>query len=226
MRTRRRQTLRWVMACLCLTTQAVVSAQDPGPGRPPGPPGPRPLPLLPSDNAPPRITSFLAEPSSGIAPLTVQFSVAAADRDGSIESVTWDFGDGTAEQTTTHLATEHLYKKTGTFTAKITVTDNRGAAARASVTISVPAVRSPAQQLSDLIANVTKLGLTDETKMLQAALKELNSANYRGACRSLSNFGGQIQQITGRHIMPSEAAAVVSAAGDIREGLRCAQMRF
>ena len=58
----------------------------------------------------------------------------SADPDGSIQSYAWNFGDGV---TTTESAVSHTYTKTGTYTAVLTVTDNRGATNTAQVVIVV-----------------------------------------------------------------------------------------
>lgn len=77
-----------------------------------------------------------ATPVSGIAPLTVAFSSAGStDPDGSIASYSWNFGDGTALDTTANPS--HVYQAAGTFNAVLTVTDNRGAKGTAQVTITV-----------------------------------------------------------------------------------------
>jgi PKD repeat protein len=86
-------------------------------------------------NAPP-IAMAAATPTSGVAPLTVTFdSSGSYDPDGTIASYAWNFGDGTPGSTSPGPA--HVYSSAGTFTAILTVTDNRGATASNSVMISV-----------------------------------------------------------------------------------------
>lgn len=110
---------------------ATASAQSPG----------NVLPPL-SGNIPPKITSFTTFPPNGVAPLSVSLSVTALDQDGSIQTVDWDFGDGTQTQTTV-LSIDHVYMTTGTFIATVSVKDNQGGSAFAKTTISVPAARTP-----------------------------------------------------------------------------------
>ena len=50
---------------------------------------------------------------------------ASSDPDGSIASYAWSFGDGTS-QTTVGPTVTHVYAKPGSFTAKLTVTDDVG----------------------------------------------------------------------------------------------------
>lgn len=87
-------------------------------------------------NLPPTAVAS-ATPASGTAPLTVTLSAAgSADPDGSIVSYAWSFGDGA---TGTGASVQHLYPSAGTYTARLTVTDNRGATGTAQVTIQVQA---------------------------------------------------------------------------------------
>ncbi|HEX5736714.1 MAG TPA: PKD domain-containing protein [Blastocatellia bacterium] len=85
----------------------------------------------PSNQAP--SVSASATPTSGSAPLTVSFATSASDPDGFIATYHWDFGDG---ESSTQAAPSHLYQSAGTFTARVTVTDNGGATASNSVTIT------------------------------------------------------------------------------------------
>ena len=76
-----------------------------------------------------------ALPTSGPAPLLVTLSGAgSSDPDGSIVSYAWDFGDGTSA---TGQVVQKSYTIFGTYTATLTVTDNRGSTRTASETIVV-----------------------------------------------------------------------------------------
>jgi PKD repeat protein len=92
----------------------------------------------PSNQAP--TTSASATPTSGTAPLAVNFASNATDPDGFIAAYTWDFGDG---GTSTQVAPSHVYQSAGTFTARVTVTDNGGATASSSVTITTSGLTPP-----------------------------------------------------------------------------------
>jgi PKD repeat protein len=92
--------------------------------------------VLPSGtaNVPPNAV-MSANPASGTAPLTVTFNASgSSDPDGSISSYSWSFGDG---GTATGLSASHTYSAAGTYSARLTVTDNRGATGSATTTISV-----------------------------------------------------------------------------------------
>lgn len=76
--------------------------------------------------------------TSGLAPLTVNFSSAGStDPNGTITSYSWDFGNN---QTSTLANASALYVNPGTYTAKLTVTDNDGLTATAEVPITVTAL--------------------------------------------------------------------------------------
>jgi len=86
-------------------------------------------------NTPP-VAMASGTPTSGLAPLTVNFSAAGSnDPDGSIASYSWNFGDGSALSNAA--SPSHVYQNAGSFTAVLTVTDNGGATGTASVPVSV-----------------------------------------------------------------------------------------
>ena len=79
-----------------------------------------------------RVQAF-ADPASGPAPLTVEFSAAGLDPDGDELTYRWEFPDGSAfgSNVTRTLRTP------GPFTAKVTVTDGDGNSASDEVTVTV-----------------------------------------------------------------------------------------
>lgn len=84
-------------------------------------------------NIPPS-ASIQAVPSTGPAPLNVQFTAVASDSDGTIVSYAWNFGDGA---TSTVQNPAHIYSTPGTYQVTLTVTDNQGAFTTVSYTIVV-----------------------------------------------------------------------------------------
>ncbi|MFD0747244.1 ThuA domain-containing protein [Phytohabitans flavus] len=90
-----------------------------------------------TDNAPPVVSGVSATPTTGTAPVNVEFTGTATDPDGDTPlTYAWDFGDGGTANT---LNATHTYTAPGTFTATLTVTDSRGAAAYGTVQIKVDA---------------------------------------------------------------------------------------
>ena len=89
---------------------------------------------LPSDSNILPVASFLANPTSGLAPLEVYFDASGSnDPDGSIVSYEWNYGDGTDSGVTTI----HTYNTPGTYNVILTVTDDNGATDTANQTITV-----------------------------------------------------------------------------------------
>jgi hypothetical protein len=87
--------------------------------------------------APLTISSFSANPTSGIAPLTVSFSGSWSGGSGGY-SWTLSFGDGQSTSGSgSSVSTSHTYSSAGTYTATLTVTDSAGHTTSQSVTITV-----------------------------------------------------------------------------------------
>lgn len=84
-------------------------------------------------NEPP-VAQLKASPTKGPIPLNVQFDGSSSyDTDGIIVGWNWDFGDGTTskgdirtQSRESGLKPSHIFKKVGTFTAKLQVEDNTG----------------------------------------------------------------------------------------------------
>ena len=106
-----------------------------------------------------------ANPTSGIAPLTVSFSgTGSSDPDGTIVSYSWTFGDGTTGSGAT---VSHTYSSAGTFTATLTVTDNGGATGTASVSITATtdpnAINAPTSLTASVSGKTVTLKWTDKS---------------------------------------------------------------
>lgn len=76
-----------------------------------------------------------ANPTSGRAPLTVNFAATgSSDPDGDALTYAWDFGDG---QAGTGATISHTYTASGSFSARVTVSDGRGGTDYRTLTIGV-----------------------------------------------------------------------------------------
>ena len=81
------------------------------------------------------VAAMSATPTSGVSPLIVLFSgVGSYDPDGTVVSYNWDFGDGFSG---TGQTVSHTYNNPGTFTARLSVTDNLNEVSTDSITINV-----------------------------------------------------------------------------------------
>ncbi|MBA2479264.1 MAG: PKD domain-containing protein [Planctomycetes bacterium] len=77
----------------------------------------------PGNQAP--VARVTASTTTGTAPMAVSFDGSGStDADGTIASYAWDFGDGTYGS---GVSASHTYTAAGTYTARLTVTDNAGA---------------------------------------------------------------------------------------------------
>ncbi|MEM0208604.1 MAG: S8 family serine peptidase, partial [Thermofilum sp.] len=95
--------------------------------------------LLPPNKPPVAVCSF--SPSNPTTDTWVHFSSAGSyDPDGWIESYNWDFGDGT---TSTSPNPVHRYEREGTYSARLTVRDNRGAYSNPAICTVVVSRPSP-----------------------------------------------------------------------------------
>ena len=98
------------------------------------------------------VAALTANPTSGNAPLLVNFSGAtSSDPDtaapaDTIAFYTFDFGDGSAPVTQSTATISHTYSAAGPYTAKLTVTDSRGLPsciqAQQTITVSASAART------------------------------------------------------------------------------------
>ncbi|MBU6399138.1 MAG: S8 family serine peptidase [Verrucomicrobia bacterium] len=91
----------------------------------------------PPPSSPP-VANFTANPTSGTAPLAVQFNDKST---GSITAWDWNFGDGSPDSSTQNPT--HTYTNAGTFTATLTVTGSGGTTNSKSATIQVNAAPPP-----------------------------------------------------------------------------------
>src|SRR5207245_1241545 len=88
---------------------------------------------------PPTLTAnFTANPTSGNAPLTVQFTDQST---GSITAWDWNFGDGSAHSSVQNPS--HTYSSAADFTATLTITGSGGATSSKSAIIHVTAPPPP-----------------------------------------------------------------------------------
>ncbi len=91
------------------------------------------------ENLAPEILSLTADVTSGQAPLTVRFTVAASDADGTVSTYEWDVeGDSRFDFISVDGGNfAFTYQLSGTFNATVRVTDNKGESTSSSVQISV-----------------------------------------------------------------------------------------
>jgi len=126
-----------------------------------------------------------ASPASGGTPLNVSFDGGASsdpDSGDSVASYHWDFGDGSPPRNTSMPTVIHTYTATGTFVAKLTVTDTHGAtSAAASITISVG---NSAPSVSITSPAASKTFFVGEHITLSATASDAQDGNLPGSAIS------------------------------------------
>lgn len=141
-----------------------------------------------------------ASTSAGPAPLTVTFSaVGSTDPDGSIAGYAWDFGDG---QGSSAAQPSHTYA-VGSYTARLTVTDNLGAASVAApivITANAPAL-PPAQPTALSFTTSSVVGGSSTT-----ATVTVSSA--AGATLLLSSSNTRVAAVPASVVIPVGATRV------------------
>jgi PKD repeat protein len=96
------------------------------------------------------IVSLSPSPSSGFAPLGVNFSAQVSGATAS--SYNWNFGDG---QTSTDAVPSHIYQTAGNYTAHVTITASSGGNASASGLVAVAPSSSPGTTFRAVQANIS-----------------------------------------------------------------------
>lgn len=130
-------------------------------------------------NQPPTATAS-SNLTSGEAPLSVAFNGSGSDSDGSIVSYVWEFGDGS---TSTEQSPSHTYNTAGTYTAKLTVTDDIGDTAFSTVKIDVTAPAAPVA-VEDIIIDNGKQGTSYTGRWRQSS-----SSGYYGTKSQFAQYG-------------------------------------
>ena len=146
----------------------------------------RSIQVSPVPNIPPT-ASFTASPSSGDAPLTVEFDASASsDPDGTVISYEWTFGDG---EHVSGVTATHVYTNPGSYTAVLTVTDDDGSSDFEShsivVSFSVDIVNFPDPGLEAAIRSAIGKPTGDIWNTDLVGLTHLNAIG-----RSISNLEG------------------------------------
>jgi PKD repeat protein len=106
------------------------------------------------------VTTTLApnqDPTAAFTTATDQLGVTvdattSSDLDGTIQSYAWEFGDGATGSGAT---ASHTYASVGTYTVKLTVTDNRGGTATATHDVTASQNQAPTAAFSASTTNLT-----------------------------------------------------------------------
>ena len=133
----------------------------------------------PPNEAP--VAVALGNPTSGTAPLTVNFNGSSSTDDVAIVSYTWDFDDGTSPSNLTNPV--HTFNSAGTYQVSLTVEDAEGLSDSDSISITVgEAVNQPPMAL----ATATPLS---GTAPLEVSFTGDNSTDDEGVTGYTWDFG-------------------------------------
>ena len=166
-----------------------------------------------------------ATPTSGLAPLLVNFSASGStDADGTIASYAWNFGDGNQGSGAT---ASHTYTTPGTYTALLTVTDNAGLTASKSVTITAGApvsvttmsvagiamsLRTYSRSRADALASVTVRDSNDNV-VPGATVTGTWSGVVSGSATLLTNSSGKADFRSARVTAPAGSVFTFTVTG-------------
>lgn len=128
--------------------------------------------------------NFTASPTSGNAPLTVQFTDEST---GDIDTWSWDFGDG---GTSTAQNPKHTYENPGTYTVSLTVTGTAGSDTETKTNYIT--VSSPPPPPNDYIVEFDNVGVCVEDNADYSRLQELGDRLKTWAQYLWDATGGQM----------------------------------
>ncbi len=113
-----------------------------------------------TENLPP-VASFTVTPKTAFTGDAITFDASASkDPDGKINVYTWDFGDGTEGSGVTAI---HKYKAIGTFTPKLTVTDDKGITNSITDTVTIASATGDNSDISFEDGTLNGFGTNDST---------------------------------------------------------------
>jgi hypothetical protein len=107
-----------------------------------------------------------ASVTNGTAPLAVTFTANATDPDGTVRDYQWTFEDGTFS---TNANPVKLFLAPGQYRARLTVTDNQGNTARATVTVTAATVSLMSPTYSGGLFQVSVTGAPNLTHIIEAS---------------------------------------------------------
>ncbi|GIL13610.1 MAG: hypothetical protein BroJett038_23300 [Chloroflexota bacterium] len=158
------------------------------------------------------VAAFTANPTSGDAPLTVQFTNQSS---GDITTYAWDFGDGGSSN---EVDPSHTFNAPGAYTVTLTVS-GPGGSSQASALITASEVQQPpAPPITDPLAFVTNRDGNNEIYMLDVDGSLINLTNHPASdtAPAWSPDGRQIVFVSDRdgnneiYVMDADGANLVN----------------
>ncbi|MFP4363387.1 MAG: PKD domain-containing protein [Spirochaetia bacterium] len=107
----------------------------------------------------------VAEFSISVTGMTASFSNTSSDPDDGISTCRWDFGDGGSSLTNGVLDNSHAYNSVGTYTVRLTVTDNFGDTSFVEHSVHIVETNTPVP--GGGTSNINVIHTTDTSATLQ-----------------------------------------------------------
>jgi chitodextrinase len=153
---------------------------------------------------------------------------ASYDPDGSIASYAWEFGDGS---TAASVVATHTYTTAGTYTARLTVTDDKGAT---GVDEALVRVITPETSIQELKGDVVRSlptppyprGVRQRLLVtLNSALRAYRARNYVRSIQMMRVFSTKVRVLRGKKYPHDMAARWLGWSAEIQASLRTMQAR-
>ena len=164
--------------------------------------------------APTAVISAL--PTVGTGPLTVTFNGSnSTDKDGSITAYSWNYGDGSVNDTTANVS--HVYNTPGTYTATLTVTDNSGLKNSATQTITVNQAPTVTGMTVGNTSITRRLLSGGKSQCIATVSVKYGSATVSGAT-VYGTWSGSIKTSTGSKTISGNTSGNTSSTGSVNLG--------
>jgi hypothetical protein len=151
---------------------------------------------------------------------------ASSDPDGSIVSYEWDFGDGATAST---VVATHAYAAAGTYTARLTVTDDKGATGVDEASVRVITPETSMQELKgDIVASLTRPPYNRGVRQrllvtLNSAIRAYRAGNYLRSIQMMRVFSAKVRVLRGKKYTHDRADRWVAWSAGIQASLRTIQ---
>ena len=132
------------------------------------------------------VAAFSGSPTTGTAPLTVQFANAST---GTVSSYAWNFGDGT---TSTTQSPSHVYSVAGIYTVSLTVTGSAGSNTKTYTNyVTVSAAATAGALAGNMVASTASVDLSSTGSSDWARWPSyIHSATGNSQIRDIAMIGG------------------------------------
>jgi len=142
---------------------------------------------------------------------------ASSDPDGSVTGWQWDFGDNA---TATGMAVTHIYTAAGQFTLTLTVTDDAGATASDTASVTVQTVAQGIQSLMSAVQSLNlQVGIANSLDAkLENALEAYQAAkagNRQDAANKLRAFINEVEAQRGKKLTSAQATQLIAVTNRI-----------